>query len=89
MGFATLIAGVAAWTIWGTGEMFPKAEDPKGDPEHWTDEEMRRWLRAVGRFELQLDRELTAQQRSLQPTGKETRDELLTRIKANLRAPQT
>ncbi|QIX00103.1 hypothetical protein AMS68_005620 [Peltaster fructicola] len=72
MGFAALVTGVAAWTIWG-GDMFPQAEDPKGEPEKWTDEEMRRWLRS----------------RNLLPTGKETRAELLTRIKANLRAPRT
>lgn len=49
MGFAALVTGVAAWTIWG-GDMFPQAEDPKGEPEKWTDEEMRRWLRSVSRL---------------------------------------
>lgn len=27
--------------------MFPAGEDPKGDPETWTQEELRRWLAAV------------------------------------------
>lgn len=27
--------------------MFPKESDPKGDPDTWTHEEMRRWLSAV------------------------------------------
>jgi hypothetical protein len=27
--------------------MFPQATDPKGDPDSWTEEEMRRWLNAV------------------------------------------
>ena len=44
--FGGVIAAAAAWTIWG-GDMFPKEADPKGDPETWTREEMRRWLAAV------------------------------------------
>lgn len=27
--------------------MFPAGDDPKGDPETWTREELRRWLAAV------------------------------------------
>ena len=27
--------------------MFPREEDPKGDPETWSREELRRWLAAV------------------------------------------
>lgn len=27
--------------------MFPQAAEPKGDPRHWTEEEMRAWLDAV------------------------------------------
>lgn len=27
--------------------MFPQAADPKGDPETWSMEELRRWLAAV------------------------------------------
>jgi hypothetical protein len=29
--------------------MFPSESDPKGDPETWTREELRRWLSAVSR----------------------------------------
>lgn len=46
MGFAAIVTGVAAWSIWG-GDIFPGAEDPKGAPESWTEEEMLRWLRNV------------------------------------------
>lgn len=41
------MTGVAIWAIWG-GNMFPATEDPKGAPETWTCEELRRWLAAVG-----------------------------------------
>lgn len=46
MGFATIVTGVAVWSIWG-GDMFPKEADPKGEPEKWTDDEMKRWLKNV------------------------------------------
>ncbi|KAF1823969.1 uncharacterized protein K489DRAFT_378345, partial [Dissoconium aciculare CBS 342.82] len=52
--------------------MFPPATDhPKGDPESWTEEEMRRWLNARG----------------LMAGETATRAELLARVQANLRAP--
>ncbi len=35
------------WSIWGGQELFPKQADPKGDPEKWTEDEMKRWLNAV------------------------------------------
>lgn len=44
--FSGAVAAAAVWTIWG-GDMFPQAEDPKGKPEEWSREEMRRWLSAV------------------------------------------
>jgi hypothetical protein len=44
--FTGIVTAVAAWAIWG-GDMFPAAEDPKGNPENWTKEELRRWLAAV------------------------------------------
>jgi hypothetical protein len=46
--FTGLVTGVAVWAIWG-GDMFPPEQDPKGDPETWTREELRRWLSAVSR----------------------------------------
>lgn len=49
LGFAGIITAVSVWSIWGQ-DMFPAQEDPKGDPEKWTDDEMRRWLNAVGIF---------------------------------------
>ncbi|KAI6804327.1 hypothetical protein KC332_g9111 [Hortaea werneckii] len=48
-GFAAVITGVAAWSIWG-GDMFPQGAEPKGDPRNWTEEEMRAWLDARGLF---------------------------------------
>ncbi|CAK7567556.1 MAG: hypothetical protein SEPTF4163_005522 [Sporothrix epigloea] len=47
LAFSGIVAGVALWAIWG-GDMFPQANDPTGDPETWTREELRRWLAAVG-----------------------------------------
>ncbi|KAJ5622229.1 hypothetical protein N7528_005461 [Penicillium herquei] len=46
LGFAGMVTAVAAWSIWGT-DVFPAESDPKGDPETWTVEDMKRWLRAV------------------------------------------
>ena len=40
------MTAAAAWSIWGS-DMFPAQPDPKGDPEGWTMEELRRWLEAV------------------------------------------
>ncbi|KAH7336526.1 hypothetical protein BKA65DRAFT_506616 [Rhexocercosporidium sp. MPI-PUGE-AT-0058] len=54
-------------------DMFPKESDPTGDPETWTYEEMRRWLAA----------------RNLHPSSKDTKEQLLERVKANLRTPRT
>jgi hypothetical protein len=45
-GFAGLVTAAAAWSIWG-GDMFPQTEDPKGDPQKWSEEEMRAWLNNV------------------------------------------
>ncbi|GAQ07943.1 hypothetical protein ALT_5264 [Aspergillus lentulus] len=65
-----MVTAAAAWAIWGS-DMFPSEPDPTGDPEYWTADEMRRWLR----------------NRALLPTEQATRDELLERVKANLRVP--
>jgi len=46
LGFAGLVTAVAAWGIWG-GDMFPQAPDPRGEPENWTEEDMKRWLDSV------------------------------------------
>ncbi|KAJ9630521.1 hypothetical protein H2203_001044 [Taxawa tesnikishii (nom. ined.)] len=71
-GFAGIITAVAAWGIWGS-DVFPQQPDPKGDPEEWTEDEMRRWLNA----------------RNLMAGSTSTREELLARVKANMRAPKT
>ncbi|KAJ9143712.1 hypothetical protein NKR23_g6302 [Pleurostoma richardsiae] len=71
LAFTGLITGVAVWSIWG-GDMFPRDEDPTGDPETWSKEEMRRWLAA----------------RNLHPQASDTREQLLERVRANLRIPR-
>ncbi|KAH3023789.1 hypothetical protein KXV89_009020 [Aspergillus fumigatus] len=65
-----MVTAAAAWAIWGS-DMFPSEPDPTGNPEYWTADEMRRWLR----------------NRALLPTEQATRDELLERVRANLRVP--
>lgn len=47
--FGGAVAAAAVWSIWG-GDIFPAEPDPKGNPEEWTREEMRRWLGAVRRL---------------------------------------
>lgn len=45
-GFAGLVTAAAAWSIWGQ-DMFPQREDPKGDPQTWSEEDLRHWLNSV------------------------------------------
>ncbi|KAK3378415.1 hypothetical protein B0H63DRAFT_479841 [Podospora didyma] len=71
LAFTGLVTGVALWAIWG-GDMFPAEGDPKGDPESWSKEEMRRWLAL----------------RNLHPAETDSRQELLERIRANMRIPR-
>ncbi|KAH8598119.1 hypothetical protein B0O99DRAFT_507118, partial [Bisporella sp. PMI_857] len=70
--FGGIITAAAVWSIWGQGEIFPKEQDPTGEPEMWTREEMRRWLAA----------------RNLHPNSKDSREQLLERVKANMRVPR-
>ncbi|KAF7942285.1 hypothetical protein EAE99_000335 [Botrytis elliptica] len=71
LAFTGIVTAAAAWSIWGT-DMFPKEEDPTGDPATWSREELRRWLAA----------------RDLHPQPKDTKEQLLERVKANLRVPR-
>ena len=88
MGFAALVTGVAAWSIWG-GDMFPQAEDPKGEPETWSEEDMKRWLNAVSLLDLlSIGQMADYKQRNLMAGSTATREELLARVKANMRAPR-
>ncbi|KAH0497956.1 hypothetical protein MKX07_001409 [Trichoderma sp. CBMAI-0711] len=66
---------VVAAAAWSIfgGDMFPAQPDPTGDPETWTREELRRWLAA----------------RNLFPHKRDTREELLARVLANMRHPRT
>ncbi|KEY68032.1 hypothetical protein S7711_06945 [Stachybotrys chartarum IBT 7711] len=68
LAFGGVVAAAAAWSIWG-GDMFPPEQDPTGNPEAWTREEMRRWLSA----------------RNLFPREDATREQLLERVRANMR----
>ncbi|KAJ5543211.1 hypothetical protein N7535_005640 [Penicillium sp. DV-2018c] len=71
LGFAGMVTAVAAYSILGN-DVLPAQADPTGDPENWTVDELKRWLRA----------------RSLLPSENATREELLERVKANLRIPR-
>lgn len=46
LGFAGLVALASISSIFG-GDIFPAEKDPTGDPQSWTDEELRRWLKNV------------------------------------------
>ncbi|PGH18186.1 hypothetical protein AJ80_04573 [Polytolypa hystricis UAMH7299] len=71
LGFVGIVTAAAAWSIWG-GEMFPSEPDPTGvDPEDWTVDELRRWLKARG----------------LLPSHRSSRKDLVERVKANMRPP--
>ncbi|EYE94885.1 Ish1 domain-containing protein [Aspergillus ruber CBS 135680] len=72
LGFTGMISAAAVWAIWGN-DMFPAEQDPTGDPEDWTADELKRWLRLRG----------------LLPSARATREELLERVKANLRVPRS
>jgi hypothetical protein len=60
------------------------------DPSTWTIEEMRRWLSAVRVLSFS-DRVwlILFIQRNLHPNPKDDREQLLERIKANLRTPRS
>ncbi|KAJ5860845.1 uncharacterized protein N7529_008155 [Penicillium soppii] len=66
-----MVTAVAAFSIWGS-DVLPAQADPTGNPEDWTLDEIKRWLRARG----------------LLPNESATREELLERVKANLRIPR-
>ncbi|KAK2789915.1 hypothetical protein FQN53_000968 [Emmonsiellopsis sp. PD_33] len=70
LGFAGIVTAAAAFSIWG-GDMFPAQQDPTGNPENWTIDELRRWLNARG----------------LLPSQNASREDLIERVKANLRPP--
>ncbi|KAF2842925.1 hypothetical protein M501DRAFT_993709 [Patellaria atrata CBS 101060] len=71
LAFSGVIAAAAAWTIWGPSDIFPAERDPTGDPGTWTLTELRRWL----------------ENRNLIPNGETTREELIERVKTNMRPP--
>ncbi|KAI9898667.1 hypothetical protein N3K66_007027 [Trichothecium roseum] len=71
LAFSGAVAAAAAWSIFG-GDMFPAEPDPKGNPEGWTREELRRWLAA----------------RNLMPDSNASKEELLERVQANMRIPR-
>jgi hypothetical protein len=88
LGFAGLVTAVSVWSIWG-GDMFPAPEDPNGDPEKWTEDELKRWLNAVSEHQVLKIYLLTFRERGLFAGSTATKEELLARVKANMRAPRT
>jgi len=64
---------VTAVAAWSIwgGDIFPTEKDPTGEPEYWTTTELKAWLNA----------------RNLHPSPRATREELIERVKANLRPP--
>ncbi|KAF2480659.1 hypothetical protein BDY17DRAFT_348198 [Neohortaea acidophila] len=44
LAFAGVVTAVTAYSIWN-GDLFPKLTEPTGDPEKWSDADMRRWLK--------------------------------------------
>lgn len=90
LGFAGIVTAVAAWSIWG-GDMFPQQADPKGEPETWSDDDMKRWLNSVSEAVKTCCAHFVADdwaQRNLMAGNTATREELLARVKANMRAPR-
>ncbi|OAA54306.1 hypothetical protein SPI_08925 [Niveomyces insectorum RCEF 264] len=71
LAFTGLVTGAAVWAIWGS-DIFPAEPDPKGDPETWTRDELRRWLAA----------------RNLHPQSSDTTEQLRERVKVNMRIPR-
>ena len=65
------------------------------DPSMWADSELRRWLHMVRDFLLSwvpvfqysVTDVLLCMKRNLLPSGKATREELIERVRANLRSP--
>ncbi|KAJ4533697.1 hypothetical protein HRR77_008449 [Exophiala dermatitidis] len=45
-GFAGIVTLASLWSIWG-GDMLPAEKDPTGDPDYWTETELRRWLKSA------------------------------------------
>ncbi|RMZ91581.1 hypothetical protein DV736_g1177, partial [Chaetothyriales sp. CBS 134916] len=74
LGFAGIVTAASLWSIW-SGDTFPAESDPKGDPSTWTESELRRWLKA--------------RQIEVGSSDKMTREELVERVKANLRLDKT
>ncbi|KAK4137473.1 hypothetical protein BT67DRAFT_371847 [Trichocladium antarcticum] len=65
---------VTGVAVWAIwgGDMFPTEADPGGNPEAWTKEELRRWLAA----------------RNLHPQDSDTKEQLLERVRSNMRIPR-
>ncbi|KAF1815946.1 hypothetical protein P152DRAFT_202717 [Eremomyces bilateralis CBS 781.70] len=67
--FSGIITAVAAFTILGGSSIFPPESDPTGDPNDWTETDLKRWLN----------------NRNLKPNDKASREELIERVRANMR----
>ncbi|KAK6354314.1 hypothetical protein TWF730_008723 [Orbilia blumenaviensis] len=70
LAFGGLVA-LATALVLGNGDqpIFPKPDDPTGDPATWSIDQLRRWLEL----------------RNLYPSPTATREELLERVRLNIR----
>ncbi|KAF2405509.1 hypothetical protein EJ06DRAFT_502803 [Trichodelitschia bisporula] len=68
-GFASVITAASLWTIWGQDSLFPREADPTGDPQTWSIEQLRTWLN----------------NRYLLPSSTATKEQLLERVRNNMR----
>ncbi|KAF3152901.1 hypothetical protein TWF569_002720 [Orbilia oligospora] len=73
LAFGGIVALATAFTVFGSGDqpIFPKPDDPTGDPSTWSIDQLRRWLEL----------------RNLYPSPTATREELLERVRLNIRRP--
>ncbi|KAF2209900.1 hypothetical protein CERZMDRAFT_99958 [Cercospora zeae-maydis SCOH1-5] len=62
VGFTALVTAATAWSIWGQ-DLFPSSS-PSGNPETWTEGELRSWLES----------------RNLPTLSTETREDMLARV---------
>ncbi|KAG0645200.1 hypothetical protein D0Z07_9007 [Hyphodiscus hymeniophilus] len=77
LAFTGIVTAVAAWSIWG-GDMFPRENDPSGGMFLFF-QFMPPFLRCLA----------DVSKRNLHPNPKDTKEELLERVRANLRAPRS
>ncbi|KAK6334076.1 hypothetical protein TWF696_002578 [Orbilia brochopaga] len=72
LAFGGIVALATAFTIFNSDTpLFPPVDDPTGDPATWSIDQLRRWLDL----------------RNLHPSPTATREQLLERVRLNIRRP--